>query len=63
MEPIRILIADDHRHFRDGLRALLLSAHDVEVVGEAGTVAEAVALVVRTAPGQGTEVRLEVPLP
>ena len=35
MEPTRILIADDHPHFRDGLRALLLSAPDVEVVGEA----------------------------
>jgi DNA-binding NarL/FixJ family response regulator len=36
MEPVRVLIADDHPHFRDGLRALLLSAPDIEVVGEAG---------------------------
>ena len=36
MEPVRVLIADDHPHFRDGLRALLLSAPDLEVVGEAG---------------------------
>ncbi|MBA2691798.1 MAG: response regulator transcription factor [Rubrobacter sp.] len=36
MEPIRVLIADDHPHFREGLRALLLSTPDVEVVGEAG---------------------------
>jgi DNA-binding NarL/FixJ family response regulator len=34
-EALRILIADDHPHFRDGLRALLLSASDLEVVGEA----------------------------
>ncbi len=33
---IRILVADDHRLFRDGLRALLTSAPDLEVVGEAG---------------------------
>jgi len=36
VEPIRVLISDDHPHFRDGMRALLLSAPDVEVVGEAG---------------------------
>jgi DNA-binding NarL/FixJ family response regulator len=35
MEPIRLLIADDHAHFREGLRALLLSAPGLEVVGEA----------------------------
>jgi DNA-binding NarL/FixJ family response regulator len=37
MEPIRILIADDHTLFRDGLRALLTSLPDLEVVGEAAT--------------------------
>src|SRR5215210_4935400 len=44
MEPIRILIADDHPHFRDGLRALLVSASDLEVVGEAGDGEEAISL-------------------
>ena len=44
MESIRILIADDHPHFRDGLRALLLSASDLEVVGEAGDGEEAISL-------------------
>ena len=34
-EPIRILIADDHPLFRSGLRALLESVPDTEVVGEA----------------------------
>ncbi len=50
MEAIRILIADDHRHFREGLRALLLSAPDVEVVGEAGTGDETVTLAGRLQP-------------
>jgi DNA-binding NarL/FixJ family response regulator len=50
MEPIRVLIADDHRHFRDGLRALLLSARDVEVVGEAGAGDETVSLAARLQP-------------
>lgn len=43
MEPIRILIADDHTLFRDGLCALLNSIPDTEVVGEAATGEEAVA--------------------
>ena len=37
MELIRILIADDHTLFRDGLRALLKSLSGLEVVGEAAT--------------------------
>ena len=34
-EPIRVLIVDDHALVRDGVRALLAAAGDVEVVGEA----------------------------
>lgn len=37
MEAIRVLIADDHASFRDGLRRLLTLVPDVEVVGEAAT--------------------------
>jgi DNA-binding NarL/FixJ family response regulator len=43
-KPIRILIADDHPLFRTGLRALLDSVPDTEVIGEAETGTEAVAL-------------------
>ena len=49
-ERIRVLIADDHPHFRDGLRALLLSAHDLEVVGEAEDGEEAIALAAELQP-------------
>lgn len=35
MEQIRVLIADDHPMFRDGLCALLNSVEGIEVVGEA----------------------------
>ena len=35
MEKIRILIADDHALFREGLRALFAALPDIEVVGEA----------------------------
>ena len=34
---LRVLIADDHPIFRNGMRALLASVADVEVVGEAAT--------------------------
>ncbi len=43
MEPIRVLIADDHLFFRGGLRVLLDSVADTEVVGEASTGDEAIA--------------------
>jgi len=42
---VRIVIADDHPIFRDGLRRLLESEPGLEVVGEAQDGAEAVALV------------------
>ena len=44
MENIRILVVDDHLLFRDGLRALIDSAPDCELVGEATSGEEAVSL-------------------
>ncbi len=41
--PIRVLIVDDHPVVRDGLRAMLATQPDMEVVGEAATGTEAVA--------------------
>jgi DNA-binding NarL/FixJ family response regulator len=35
VEPIQVLICDDHAEFRQGLRALLETAPDLDVVGEA----------------------------
>ena len=43
-QPIRIIIADDHAIFRDGLRRLLATQPDFDVVGEASDGKEAVAL-------------------
>lgn len=42
-EAVRVLIADDHRLFLEGLRALLGSLEGVEVVGDAATGREVVA--------------------
>ena len=43
METIRVLIADDHPLYRDGLRAMLAAAPETELVGEATTGDEAIA--------------------
>jgi len=48
--PIRLVIADDHPIFRDGLRKLLESEPGFEIVGEASDGAEAVALARRLKP-------------
>jgi DNA-binding NarL/FixJ family response regulator len=45
---IRLLLADDHAIVRAGLRALLDSSADVEVLGEAATAEEAVAFCTTT---------------
>ena len=50
-DRIRLVIADDHPVVREGLRTMLLTATDVEVVGEAGTGAEAVARAAALQPG------------
>ncbi len=42
MESLRVLIADDHTPFRDGLRRLLAQIPEVKVVGEASNGEEAV---------------------
>lgn len=47
---IRVLIADDHPIFRFGLAALLEAEDDTDVVGEATTGLEAVALATELAP-------------
>lgn len=50
METIHILIADDHEPFREGLRALLRSEADMELVNEAATGEEAIQQVAALQP-------------
>ncbi|HEX9076562.1 MAG TPA: response regulator transcription factor [Anaerolineae bacterium] len=47
---IRVLVVDDHRLVRQGLRALLASAPDIEVVGEARDGREAIDMATDIAP-------------
>ncbi len=44
MEPITVLLVDDHVLFREGIRALLAIREEIEVVGEANRGIEAVAV-------------------
>ena len=47
---IRVVIADDHRLVREGIHALLDKSDDIEVVGEAGDGASALAMVKALSP-------------
>ena len=48
--PLRVFLLDDHEIVRRGVRELLEAEEDIEVVGEAGTAAEALARVPATHP-------------
>ena len=48
--PVRVLLADDHTMFRQGLKEMLAIDGNIEVVGEAENGKEALELVVETLP-------------
>ena len=50
MDQLRVLIADDHPVFRNGMRALIASLPEMAVVGEATTGAEVIALAAAEQP-------------
>src|SRR5512133_1218284 len=50
MKPIRLLLVDDHPVVRDGLRGMFTNDSNCEVVGEAASGSEAVALAERLHP-------------
>ena len=50
MQPIRVLLADDHIMVREGTRRILEREPDLEVVGEAGDGRETIDLVAETHP-------------
>jgi DNA-binding NarL/FixJ family response regulator len=49
-QPLRVLIADDHRLFAEALEAILATDERIEVVGQAGDGSEAVELARRLDP-------------
>lgn len=60
MEPIRILIADDHPLFRDGVRTLLKSVPEVELVGEAASGSE---VIIQAASLQPDVILMDIQMP
>ena len=60
MDPLRILIAEDHPLFRKGMMSLLASVPDFEVVGETTTGEEAV---VRAAQLQPDVMLMDLQMP
>jgi DNA-binding NarL/FixJ family response regulator len=58
--PFEVLLVDDHKIMRDGIKAILSRAPDFRVVGEAETGAEAVQFVKRERPGM---VLMDIGLP
>ncbi len=50
MNPIRVMITDDHLIVREGLRLILETADDIEIVGEASEGAECLRLVPECKP-------------
>jgi DNA-binding NarL/FixJ family response regulator len=49
-DVIRVILADDHLVVRAGLKALLSTSKDIEVVGEASNGRDAIALIERLSP-------------
>ena len=47
---VKVFLVDDHSVFRAGVRAELAAAPEIEIVGDAGTVAEALEGIARTSP-------------
>ncbi|HVJ49729.1 response regulator transcription factor [Desulfitobacterium sp.] len=42
MKPIKVLLVDDHKLFREGIKALLELRDDIEIIGEASNGEEAI---------------------
>lgn len=60
MDPVRVLIADDHTFYREGVRTMLHGLPDVEVIGEAATGDETV---VRAAALQPDVILMDIKMP
>src|SRR3970282_891184 len=60
MDPIRILIADDHPFYREGVRTMLSIVPEIEIVGEAASGDEAI---VRAATLQPDVILMDLKMP
>lgn len=60
MDMIKVLLADDHSLFREGIRSLLEDQDDIEIVGEAEDGLEAISLAETLAP---TVILMDINMP
>jgi len=60
MSKVRVLLADDHSLFREGIRSLLEDQDDIEIVGEAEDGLEAVRLAAKLKP---TVILMDINMP
>ncbi len=60
MSKVRVLLADDHALFREGIRSLLEDQEDIEIVGEAEDGLEAVRLAAKLKP---TVILMDINMP
>lgn len=60
MDKVRVLLADDHSLFREGIRSLLEDQDDIEIVGEAEDGLEAVSLTMELKP---TVILMDINMP
>ncbi|MDP9380954.1 MAG: response regulator transcription factor [Chloroflexota bacterium] len=60
MDTIRVLIADDHPFYREGVRTMLGAVSGIEAIGEAATGEEAIASAART---QSDVILMDIKMP
>lgn len=49
-DPITVVLVDDHKVVRHGVRSYLMTLPDIDVIGEAGSGEEAISVVEQAAP-------------
>ena len=60
MNPYRVILADDHTMFREGLKRLLMEIADIEVIGEVGCGLELLKILNELTPDMKADLKAQV---